>query len=77
MSDIWYGIVNSEIVVLKEDPKKIEKYTLETMQIVTALNQFVSIYANKYFKTGWTGVHVSEMTHVTMSDRIHSITFFL
>jgi hypothetical protein len=38
MSDIWYGIVNSEIVVLKEDPKKIEKYLLETMQIVTALN---------------------------------------
>ena len=76
MSDIWYKIVNSEIVVLKENPKKIEKYILETMRIVTALNQFVSIYENKYFKTGWTGVHVSEMTHVTMPDRIHSIQFF-
>jgi len=46
------------------------------MQIATALNQFVSIYA-LYFKTGWIGVHLSEMTHVTMPDRIHSIQFFL
>ena len=35
------------------------------MQIVTALNQFASIYA------------LSEMTHVTMPDRIHSIQCFI
>jgi len=26
MSDTWHGIVNSGIVVLKEDPEMIEKY---------------------------------------------------